>query len=74
MIGLGPSSADILGPYGGCEYSEATGNPAMYPMGTASQFWGCGAPGSNANDVAKLGEEKFTTDTGCGNLAVYDLH
>ena len=74
MIGLGPSSTDILGPYGGCEYSEATGNPAMYPMTTASQFWGCGAPGSNANTVVKLGEEKFTTDTGCGNLAVYDLH
>ena len=69
MIGLGPSSTDTVGPYGGCEYSYDNTALTMASM-TAMQFWGCGAPGKNEKTVAMIGKEKYTTDTGCGNFLV----
>ena len=70
ITGLSPSSTDTLGPYGGCEYAAYDGT---WPTDTASQFWGCGSPGTNAKTVAKVGKDKFTTDTGCGNFLVCAL-
>ena len=61
IVGLSANTDSMSSPYGGCAY-ESGATP------DTKQFWGCGVPGKNEDLMNTM--EKFTTDTGCGNLLV----